>query len=98
MSDAMVTGRMSERKKQQGLRVLKREGLNASQAINLMFDRLVEEGCADFLMAGEVSGAEDRWASAAQFVDGLSRKRATRFDGMSKAEIKRERLAAKGLM
>ena len=46
----MVTGRMPERKKQQGLRVLKRDGMNASQAVNLLFDRLIEEGSADFLL------------------------------------------------
>ncbi len=44
VTDAMVTGRMPERKKQQGLRVLKRDGMNASQAVNLLFDRLIEEG------------------------------------------------------
>ena len=43
VTDAMVTGRMPERKKQQGLRVLKRDGMNASQAVNLLFDRLIEE-------------------------------------------------------
>ena len=42
VTDAMVTGRMPERKKQQGLRVLKRDGMNASQAVNLLFDRLIE--------------------------------------------------------
>lgn len=50
VTDAMVTGRMPERKKQQGLRVLKRDGMNASQAVNLLFDRLIEEGSADFLL------------------------------------------------
>lgn len=34
MADAMVTIRMPERKKQEGLRALKRSGLNASQTIN----------------------------------------------------------------
>ena len=63
VTDAMVTGRMPERKKQQGLRVLKRDGMNASQAVTLLFDR-----------------------------------RSTRFDDMTKAEIKLDRLAAKGLV
>lgn len=98
MGDAMVTGRVAEKKKQQGLRVLQREGLNTSQAINLMFDRLIEEGNADFLSAETGTPSADRWQAAARFVDGLSRKKASRFDTMSKAEVKRERLAAKGLM
>ncbi len=98
MADAMVTGRMPEQKKQRGMRVLQRSGLNASQAVNLMFDRLIEEGSADFLLQDDLKPAAERWASAASFVDGLSRKRATRFDTMTKAEIKLERLAAKGLV
>lgn len=98
MSDVMVTGRMAERKKQQGLRVLQRGGLNASQAVNLMFDRLIEEGSADFLLQDEARPGDERWASAAAFVDSLSQPRSTRFDAMSKADIKRDRLAAKGLM
>ena len=98
MADAMVTGRMSERKKQQGLRVLKRDGMNASQAVNLLFDRLIEEGSADFLLQDADASADERWASGARFVDGLSRKRPTRFDDMTKVEIKLDRLATKGLV
>lgn len=98
MADAMVTGRMPEQKKQRGMRALQRSGLNISQAVNLMFDRLIEEGNADFLLQGDLKPVSERWASSASFVDGLSRKRATRFDTMTKAEIKLERLAAKGLV
>ena len=98
MADAMVTGRMSERKKQQGLRVLKRDGMNASQAVNLLFDRLIEEGSTDFLLQDSDVSTDEQWVSAAYFVDSLSRKRSTRFDDMTKAEIKLDRLAAKGLV
>ena len=42
MTDAMVTGRMPERKKQQGLRVLKRDGMNASPPVSLLYERLIE--------------------------------------------------------
>ncbi|MFR7404005.1 MAG: type II toxin-antitoxin system VapC family toxin [Coriobacteriaceae bacterium] len=76
--------------------MLKRDGMNASQAVNLLFDRLIEEGSADFLckmaMRLRTSGGHRRRA-----VDSLSRKRSTRFDDMTKAEIKLDRLAAKGL-
>lgn len=98
MPDAMVTGRMSEQKKQRGMRALQRSGLNASQAVNLLFDRLIEEGSADFLLQDSCASADERWASAARFVDSLSCKRVTRFDDMTKAEIKLDRLAAKGLV
>ena len=84
VTDAMVTGRMPER--------------NASQAVNLLFDRLIEEGSADFLLQDGDTSAGERWASAAHFVDSLSRKRSTRFDDMTKAEIKLDRLAAKRLV
>ena len=59
---------------------------------------LIEEGSADFLLQDGGASADERWASAARFVDNLSRKRSTRFDDMTKAEIKLDRLAAKGLV
>ena len=98
MTDAKVTGRMPERKQLQGLRVLKPGGMNTPQAVTLLFDRLIEEGSADFLLQDGDTSADERWASAARFVDSLSRKRSTRFDDMTKAEIKLDRLAAKGLV
>lgn len=98
MADAMVTGRMPEQKKQRGMHALQRSGLNASQAVNLLFDRLIEEGNADFLLQDSPMPAAERWVSAARFVDGLSHKRTTRFDAMTKEEVKLDRLAAKGLM
>ena len=96
MNEAMVTGRMSARKKQQGARVLKRSGLNASEAINLLYDRIIAEG-TDWL-TGPSEPSEMRWRQAASFVDSLSKPRESRFDTMSKADIKRERLASKDLM
>lgn len=97
MAEAMVTGRMSESKKKKGGNILKREGLNASQAINLLYDRLIEEGEASFLTGAQQRDA-DRWRAAAEFVDSLSEHRVTRFDTMTKAEIKMERLKSRGLM
>lgn len=99
MEDVMVTGRMAADKKAAGVRVLKREGMNASQAVNLMFDRIIDEGSAAFLDGGAaVRDDNSRWLSAAQFVDSLSCRRVSRFDDMSKAEIKSDRLRSKGLM
>lgn len=96
MDDSMVTGRMLATKKQEGARVLQQAGLNASQAINLMYDRLVEEGSAEFLLPNISFQLDDsKWAAAASFVDSLSSTRKSRFDEMSKAEIKQERLRAK---
>ena len=99
MDDAMVTARMTAEKKRRGASVLTRDGLSASQAINLMYDRLIDEGKAGFLLSGDgCPGDEARWVAAAQFVDALTSKRTSRFDDMTKAEVRRERLRAKGLM
>ena len=99
MDDAMVTARMLAEKKRRGASILSQEGLSASQAINLMYDKLIEEGGAEFLNVGEPSAGDDaRWAAAARFVDSLSSTRESRFDGMSKAEVRGDRLRAKGLM
>ncbi|MCI8366888.1 MAG: RelB/DinJ family addiction module antitoxin [Eggerthellaceae bacterium] len=98
MNSVMVTGRMSEEKKARGLRVLEREGLNVSQAINALFDRMIEAGNAAFLVEGSERVPADRWKEAAAFIDELSSPRSSRFDSMSKAEIKRDRLAARELL
>ena len=46
MGEAMVTGRMAPGKKRRGGLVLQRDGLTASQAINRMYDKLIENGDA----------------------------------------------------
>lgn len=97
MDDSMVTARMLVDKKRRGARILVREGLSASQAINLMYDKMIEEGEAGFLRSDE-GCAEAKWAAAANFVDGLSSKRSSRFDDMTKAEAKMDRLRSKGLV
>ena len=96
MNEAMVTGRMSTQKKQRGARALERSGLTASQAINLLYDRIIAEG-TDWL-TGTPERDDLRWRRATSFVDGLPFPRESRFDAMRKEDIKRERLAAKGLM
>ena len=96
MDDAMVTGRMSAEKKAAGARVLAKAGLNASQAINLLYDKLEEEQNADFLIHKKPEPHE--WESARKFIDGLASPFPinTRFDNMTRGEIKLERAKAKG--
>lgn len=99
MSYAMVTGRMNPVKKEKGSKILKRAGLNASQAVNLMYDRLIEEGDAGFLLSSEDAEKTSRkWEDATRFVDSLPRKRDSRFHVMTKSEIKMERLNARGAL
>lgn len=97
MSGAMVTGRMDADKKSRAGRILKKSGLSASQAINLLYDRLIDEGNANFI-TGEQPRHDAAWKNASRFVDSLSKKQATRFDDMTKAEIRTDRLKHRGLM
>ena len=60
MDDSMVTARMLDEKKRKGARILAREGLSASQAINLMYDKMIEEGEAGFLRPIRVVSAMRR--------------------------------------
>ena len=98
MDNAMVTGRMSSRKKAEGGRILEKAGLNASQAINLLYDRLLEEQNADFLLHRAAEPRE--WDSAAKFLNSLAapKKISTRFDTMTRGEIKLDRLKSRGVI
>lgn len=98
MDDAMVTGRMPQSKKNLGAEILKTNGLNASQAINLLYDRIIKEGNASFLTDENATSEEDAWKNAVRFVDSLSSPKQSRFDSMSKAEIRMERLRKHGLL
>lgn len=99
MAEAMVTGRMSDQKKAAGNRILAREKLKPSQAINLMYQRLIEEKSARFLKKdADASPDPMQLKEALDFVDGLSSPHASAFDSMSDAQIKTHRLRAKGLM
>lgn len=98
MADSMVTGRMPAEKKEAGNRVLAAAGIKPSQAIGLMYDRLIETRDAGFLTTLPEGSRASSLASASLFVDSLVEKRASRFDDMTPAQIKRERLAARGLM
>ena len=99
MPTSMVTGRMDDYKKGRGAQVLAQAGLTASQAINLMYDRIISEQDAAFLLPdAQATPPAERIQDAAQFVDSLSRKTSSRFDNMTIAEIKAERLASRGLM
>lgn len=98
MDGAMVTGRMDEQKKTAGNAVLAQHGMNASQAINLLYEKLIREKDVSFLFEDGWRPDPADWARAAAFVDSLSSAAETQFDELEKAEIKASRLAAKGLM
>lgn len=97
MDDAKTTDKMQQNKKILDAKILKTNGLNASQAINLLYDRIIKEGNASFLTDENATSEEDAWKNAARFVDSLSSPKQSRFDSMSKAEIRMERLRKRGL-
>ena len=71
MGEPMVTGRMAPGKKRRGGLVLQREGLTASQAINRMYDKLIENGDASFLTGIVAAEDEAAWDNAEPVSDGL---------------------------
>lgn len=97
MQGVMVTGRMTPQKKAAGNAVLENLGLNPSQAINMLYSKLIDEKSASFL-GDESATDEARWKAAATFVDSLTYEKSSRFDNMTDSEIKMDRLRSKGLV
>ena len=96
MEDAMVTGRMSAEKKAAGNSVLEKNGMNASQAVNLLYDRLAEEQDTDFLEHG--TPTRHQWKMASELVDSLHMDIDERFFHMTRGEIKLERAKTRGVI
>ena len=98
MQDTMISARIPAEKMRVGNAILKRDGLTTTQAIGLLYDRLIHDGSAEFLQQRELSLRE--WQLAAQFVDAISAPQSvsTQFDDMSSKEIRRERLKTRGLV
>ena len=99
MNDAMVTARMSRQKKDAAARTFEKLGITASEAINSLYDYVLENGSLPFgdqpRRARWLHSAEE-WARAAAVVDALPRQ--SRFTAMSDDEIKAERACTRGLL
>lgn len=87
MADVMVTGRMTAEKKAAGNRILEQLGLNPSQAINLLFDRLIADGDAEFLGVQRPAVTRKRLVDAYSFIESMTLPATHMFDGMTKGEI-----------
>ncbi len=100
MADAMVTARMSQEKKEAGNRILEQLGTNASQAVNRLYDYVVEKKELPFPdKRKKHSFTQEEIAQAAAFIDSIPQRRTSgRFATMTVKEAKLERLAAKGLL
>ena len=98
MSDAMVTARMPQAKKDAGNRVLSQIGSSASQFINSAYDYLIQHGASPFAVEAEGSGVtRESIAEALERVEAMCLPASNRFATMSDDEIRRERLARQGL-
>lgn len=101
MADAMVTARMSQDKKARGNRVLDQLGMNASQAINWLYDYVIEHKKMPAESVGEEEPLEARLANAAAWFDEMAAIGPavdSRFLDMADDQIRRERLASRGLL
>ena len=96
MADAMVTARMPQSKKDAGNEVLHKLGYTASQAINELYDRVLET--QSWPLANAKMGAVDprSLSEALSFVDGIARVGADDFVDIDLDEAKRRRLVEKG--
>lgn len=100
MADAMVTARMAPEKKEAGNRVLEQMGITASQAINRLYDYLVEKKELPFpeqRRMGAHRFTPEEIAEAVAWVDSIPRlSPGNRFSTMTDDEIRYERLASRG--
>lgn len=91
MSEAMVTGRMSAAKKKAGNKILSSIGVNASQAINQLYDYIIENKQLPFPELKEHKINPKKWKEAEEFVASIPVY--NRFSTMTDEEIRQERLA-----
>ena len=95
MADAMVTARMSQEKKEAGNRILEQMGTNASQAVNRLYDYVLEKQQLPFPEQHERrKHTQEEIAQAIAWVDSIPRQ--DRFSTMTDDELRRERLASRG--
>lgn len=99
MADAMVTARMSPEKKEAGNRMLEQLGTNASQAVNRLYDYVLEKKQLPFPDQQERRQySQEEIAQAIAWVDSIKMEDSGRFANMTLKEVKRERLIARGLL
>lgn len=96
MADAMVTARMSQEKKEAGNRMLEQLGTNASQAVNRLYDYVLEKKELPFPeQQRRRQYTQEEIAEAIAWVDSIPRR--DRFSTMTDDEIRQERLVSRGL-
>jgi hypothetical protein len=63
-----------------------------------MDQQLTKDQSAGFMHANPTRRSQEDWSRAASVVDDISVAHASRFDQMSRAQIKEERLRVRGLL
>ena len=96
MADVMVTGRMSQAKKQAGSSVLQSLGLTASQVINQLYDYLITHNATPFSTPAAEEINKDTLEDALLFVQSIPRE--NQFSSMTDEEIRRRKLETKGFI
>ena len=96
MPDAMVTARMSQSKKNAGNEILRELGYSASQAINELYDRVLETHAWPLALTKKSPISSQDLSDALAFVDGISRVSPDDFADMDGSEAKQRRLIEKG--
>ena len=96
MPDAMVTARMSQSKKNAGNEILRELGYSASQAINELYDRVLETHAWPLAPSKKAPINLRDLNDALAFVDGIARVSPDDFIDMSDDEAKQRRLIGKG--
>lgn len=100
VADAMVTGRMTREKKEEGNRILESLGTTPSKAINQLYDFVIEKKQLPFEEEKKRHEIDpEELAEARAWVRSFRRSQPTRsrFATMTDDEIKQERLIARGL-
>lgn len=98
MADAMVTARMPQAKKEAGAKILAQTGSSASQFINSAYDYLIQHGASPFeAKPADAPPSAELIKRALAQIEGMCLPAGNRFASMGDDEIRRERLARKGL-
>ncbi|HAM15747.1 MAG TPA: RelB/DinJ family addiction module antitoxin [Eggerthellaceae bacterium] len=96
MTDAMVTARMPQSKKDAGNEILRELGYSASRAINELYDSVIETRSWPLSQSEMETVEPSRLAEALSFVDSMARVDASEYASFGYDEAKRRRLIEKG--
>lgn len=100
MADAMVTARMSPEKKEAGNRALEQLGTNASQAVNRLYDYVIEKKQLPFPEPRQKGAfTPEEIARAKAWVESIPTLPVNnRYSTMTDDEVRLERLRSRGLL